>query len=347
MKILRNFATMMLVAVLALQFTSCKKDEPSDKGGEVSQKIAIVDAGSSGTRLYVYEVSGNTVTCVFPTTKEEKAASKTGALSNLKVQADSVKKFLNTLTACYTQTSSESIPLYILATAGMRMVPQAEAESLYTMINSEKSAPINGFQLKEAKTISGRYEGLYSYIDVNLVNNTLYSSTPLGIFEVGGASMQLAFKSNTNDIPTANKIVRDWGTIYSRSYLGGGADQVYADGNDHEAPFTFTVPLEDVSRYYIANTTFSGQGKPVTVFLAGVKEKGTVDEYVNSLVFNPATDQYHAYMNGYYIKWATETLNITGKFEENATDGDWTVGAAYDIVINSQQPESFDYNTKN
>lgn len=346
MKMLKNFVAVMLVTILALQFTSCKKDEPSDKGGEVSQKIAIVDAGSSGSRLYVFEVSGTTVKCLFPTTQEEKAASKTRALSTVTAQADSVKKFLNILTAGYTPSSSESIPLYILATAGMRLKSPSEAEALYALLNAE-TTPYNGLQMKEAKTISGRYEGLYAFIDINLTNGSLGSSTPLGLWEVGGASMQLTFKSNTDDIPSANKIIREWGTIYSRSYLGAGADQVYADGNAHEAPFTFTIPLEDVSKYIINGTKFSGQGKGLKVFFAGVMEKGSVEEYMKTLKFDPATDIYHAYMNGYYFTWAMDKLNLTDRFENYPIDGDWPVGAAYDIVVNSQQPESYNYTTPN
>ena len=329
----------LFFTLLVLLFVGCSKDHQSDETS-FPQKVAIIDAGSSGSRLYIYEVKADsTVKLLYPVSDQEKKESKGRAISTVANHPDSVRAYYDGMTLSY-KSGNENIPLYILATAGMRVQDQATADGVYNKLRAIGEA--NGFSLKAAMTIAGRYEGLYAWIATNYENGTLTNS-PKGIIEVGGVSAQLAFSSKTLDIPDDNKIVRQgWGTIYSKSYLGGGLNWVYEHTEDKE-PFAFSVPLEDVSAYYRDNMTFFGCSTPLNVALTGIQKTGSFEAYVGTL---PRTDKYHLYMFAYYMQWLFEKLQLTGKVTLPANGAEWTEGAAYDIIINKQQPENYDYSKK-
>lgn len=334
-------AAIALVAVASATSCSSSDNDAITPSGSTMQKVAIVDAGSSGSRLHIYEVSStNDIREIYPSNAEEKAASKGRALSTIANHPDSVRAYYDSMTKCYSTTDTAHIPLYVLATAGMRLEEQSKTEGVYGKLKSIGQA--NGFNLKNAMTISGRYEGLYAWIANNYESGTLTQS-PKGIIEVGGASAQIAFATTSTSLPAENCLYRSgWGNIYSKSYLGGGINQVYANTPDVE-PFNFTVPIEDVSAYYGANTTFFGCSTPLQVALTGIEKAGSFEGYVATLA---RTDTYHTYMFAYYMKWLFEKLHLDGKVTPVTNDAEWTEGAAYDILINKQQPEAFSYDTK-
>lgn len=333
-----------MVIATSLQLSACNDDI---KGGDdtpklSTNKIAIIDAGSSGSRIYVYEVSSDsTINQIFPGPNDEEDIEKGRALSTVDIHPDSVKAYLKEMTSKYTpSTVNGEIPLYVLATAGMRLKSEDSTKCIYHRMLAN-SGSLNGFRLQKAMTISGRYEGLYAWIGSNYVNGSLYFS-PKGIVEVGGASMQIAFASASTDIPDDKKVTRNGlGTIYCKSYLGGGANQIYANTPKTE-PYVFNLPLEDDSRYY-GSTIFYGCSNQLKFALKNVaKAGGSWDQYISTLVDDPE-DTRHRYMMGYYLKWMLETLHAIDRISLAPEEGDWTEGAVYDIVINKQAPESFDY----
>ncbi len=328
---------------LAVGITACNAANTDDNAPQdrLPQKIGIIDAGSSGSRLHIYEVrSDSTIQQIYPSNDTEKKESKGMAISTIANHPDSVKAYFDQMTLCYKKSSDDVIPLYILATAGMRMQEKAETESIYAKLNSIGQA--NGFKLNKAMTIAGRYEGLYAWIAANYENGTLESSSK-GIVEIGGVSAQIAFVANTTGIPEDNKITRrNWGTIYSKSYLGGGMNWVYDNTEDTE-PFKFSVPLEDISAYYGEDLTFFGCSSGLEKALKGIEKEGSFEAYTATL---PRNDRYHNYMFAYYMKWLFENLHLTDKVTPAPDAADWPEGAAYDIIINKEQPECFDYDKK-
>lgn len=329
----------------------------------LAQKIAIIDAGSSGSRLYVYEIidNGKKIDVLYPTVGQE-ANSKGRALSSISNHNDSVKIFLTTMTSKYNQSSTTGkIPLYILATAGMRMVSKGKADSIYARIyqiaNKEK---LNGFHLEKAMTISGRYEGLYAWIAANYKNGKLgfntsstekpltYAGTPYGILEIGGASMQIAFAMNRTD---ANNISRKgFSNIYSISYLGGGVDQIFQKHKDEKTP-KFDIGLKKISDLTIDASHFIGLGKPIEIVLDGAKSKGiSIKDYPKSLTIKQENDSqknFHPWINAHYISYVVDFFKLDGKLNKPKVKSDWTEGAVLDIILNKEEPEAFDYNKRN
>ncbi len=330
----------LMLSLAVLLLVGCANS--SSKKNLSARRVAIIDAGSSGSRLHIYEVGADsTVRQIYPVSDKEKKESKGRAISTVANHPDSVRAYYDEMTRCYRDSlRGESIPLYILATAGMRIQDKAKAAGVYDKLG--KIGEANGFSLETAMTISGRYEGLYAWIATNYENGTLTSS-PKGIIEVGGVSAQVAFVPKTPNIPADNKVVRKgWGTIYSKSYLGGGLNWVYEHTADKE-PFFFSVPLEDVSAYCGEETTFFGCSKSMETALEGIKEAGSFKAYTATL---PRADKFHRYMFAHYMKWLFDNLHLTGKVTTAPNDADWAEGAAYDIIINKQHPEAFDYAKK-
>ena len=347
----RKFSLWMLLAfIFCTAFctvnTACSDDnddniQPTDKDTTALtlQKIAVIDAGSTGSRLYVYEIHpDSTIEVVYPITSDEEKASKGRAISSVANDADSVSSYVSSMTAKYTVASGEKIPLYIFATAGMRLVSKATTDALYKKIANAKDA-MHGFEFKNAMTISGRYEGLYAWIADNYANGHLKSTTR-GIVESGGASIQVAFLANTSNIPAAQKLTRNgWGTIYSKSYLGAGTNVMYEKTPKAE-PYVFDIQVDDVSAY-IGDTQFYGCGG-IKYLLKGIKKFGSFDGYVATLTDDP-NDSYHNYFSAYYVQWLFGQFGINNRVSLPDKTPNWTEGAAYDIIVNRQAPEAFDY----
>ena len=324
-----------------------------------AEKVAIIDAGSSGSRLFVYDINTTgleKVKLLYPISKEQKKKSKGRPLSSIANHPDSVQVFLQNMTQNY---KCDSIDLYILATAGMRLKPKEQADAIYDKL--EKLPNTNGYYVKGAMTITGQYEGLYGWLAANFENGKLdfkkeaarptlkYAGQPYGILEIGGASMQIAFTclTNSHDCLTRPGI----GHIYTKSYLGGGVDQIYKNTKPGKR-YKFHLDLDtDLSRLYSPGTVFLGLGIPVNNVIKGMAAqtdkrtyRGKINGYVKSLKhFEDTPQNYHPRINSHYIKWVFNKMDLKGKMASPEKDSSWTIGAAIDIVINKIKPESFDH----
>lgn len=336
--------------VAMLTFTACSDsdDSPSDEPITYPQRIAIIDAGSSGSRLYVYEVDrdGGRIAQIYPSNDEENKASRGPALSKVEDTEQGVTDYLNTMVSKYTGKHAREIPLYILATAGMRLQPEAHTKQIYARLNAHKEV-INGLKLVSALTISGQYEGLYAWISANFNDHSLNTATRKGIIEVGGASMQVVFSTTATLTPTfAQSVITHpvYGNIYSRSCMGG-VDVVYASVEDQsQIPETFNVPVEDVSSI-VGNTPFYYCGTPLTEYSNGLATYGGLEGY-RAYLKQQETDSHHAYFNTYYLTWVIEHTGLAGRATLPSFEAKWTEGAAIDIAINKRQPAQYNYNLK-
>jgi hypothetical protein len=299
--------------------------------------------------VYDINTTNGTITIEYPKPGHEEAA-RGEALSQVATNSTGVMPFLNTMANEYTNTdtNTDTIPLYVLATAGMRLVDggEATANKIYgeMMNNQNKKLYPNRFYLVAAMTISGQYEGLYAWIAANHKNGKLGTTTD-GILEIGGASMQIAFATTTGQ-----GISRTWSgttyTIYSKSYLGGGVDQVFA--NNTQPKPNFGVQIVDVSSQY-GDTQFLGLGRPIGTVLdsAGGNSVQQFNDYASSLTNNDSEDKYHPWTNAKYIAYVVDSLKLGGKLSKPVEKSDWTEGAALDILINGEKPEGFNYNNPN
>lgn len=318
-------------------------------GGLSAKKIAIIDAGSSGSRLYVYEIKDDTreFKVLYP------AYFKGDALSKIDNSQTAVASFLTTMTSKYQDPEDEAIDLYVLATAGMRLVNGVTANEIYNMM---RRTFLDGYELKGAMTISGQYEGLYAWIAANYKNGKLRwtgSGWSLdgtyGILEIGGASMQIAYTHSVYGASLDNCINHTkFGTIYSKSYLGGGVDQVFSKYDSNKA-VDFGVNIEKLNLPMQSSIIF-GLGRPIKSAIEGWRRTAYsfFEDYAKSLDISKDTDKnYHPATNARYIAHVIGKLELNINNIDISTESDWTEGAAIDIVINEMDPEPFNYSSAN
>lgn len=196
--------------------------------------IAIVDAGSSGSRMHVY---GYTQAADgIPTLNEIYVQKiKPGISSYVNDPEDAgaalapiIQGAADAIKAAGGNVSATKI--YILATAGMRELTPTQQDAIYQNIQATLSN--YDFQVGAVRTIPGWKEGVYDWLTVNKLENTLQYDDPTktnGVMDLGGASTQIAFHSNIQTEDTHNFMIgAHQYSIFSHSFLNLGQDQALA-----------------------------------------------------------------------------------------------------------------------
>lgn len=304
------------------------------------QHVAIVNAGSSGSRLHVYAVDKSDLTV------EELFAGDLGMTLTDVTSTAAATDFYGRIARAY--RPAKPAGLYILATAGMRADPHAE--TIYGYL-CDCTAP-EPYALRGAMTITGRYEGLYAWIAANYEANRLpgrngrTTADAQGILEIGGASMQLAFVPKDEEplLPTDTIRHARYGVVYSRSYMQGGVNAVYQGTRGDSTRFErHAAGLSALPAKFIAPTCFSGLGGTINGIAAKAGGTGFV-RAVNATADSGAAEdeRTHYKSNAVYLRWVLVRLGLFGDTGIRPRKADWTQGAAYDIVIDGRAPERFD-----
>ncbi len=179
---------------------------------QTSKCYAVVDAGSSGTRFYIYSHDYQTLW------------SKKITPGLAQVSPDKVSNYLQQLVP---NNALQAIPTYIYGTAGMRLISEDEQFQRYAAVKqwfSQKS----GWLIQDVRTILGKEEGFFAWLAANQ-NENVYK----GVLEIGGASYQvnipvsqeIAMRLSPEDI---TRFSNRGQTVYvwSKSYLGLGINEV-------------------------------------------------------------------------------------------------------------------------
>lgn len=212
----------------------------------------VVDSGSSGSRIQIYswpdpsEVSKedtsqwNSVPRVFQ--QEDWSYKTSPGVSTFadkphKVWDDHYEDLIEYAEKIIPKEQWNETPIFILATAGMRLVPKKKRDTLLETI-CEKVGKKSGFLLEncaeQVQIIDGETEGLYGWISLNYLlgqmddydvsseesNESLRPS--YGFMDMGGASTQISFVPYSRE-----EIVKhrdDISTVYLRN-VGGGVQQ--------------------------------------------------------------------------------------------------------------------------
>ncbi|XP_077205507.1 ectonucleoside triphosphate diphosphohydrolase 7 isoform X2 [Paroedura picta] len=188
----------------------------------------VVDCGSSGSRVFVYfwpPHNGNPHDLLDirqmrdrnsqPVVKKIKPGISTLATTPDKA-SDYMRPLLSFAAAYIPRTKHKETLLYILCTAGMRLLPDWQQAAI--LEDLVRDVPLEFdflFSESHAEVISGKQEGVYAWIGINFVlgrfdhreeEDALVSVTlagqeePLlrkrtvGILDMGGASLQIAYE---------------------------------------------------------------------------------------------------------------------------------------------------------
>ncbi|OLQ10895.1 Nucleoside-diphosphatase mig-23 [Symbiodinium microadriaticum] len=201
-------------------------------GGSTSgEYFAVCDAGSTGTRLYVFllDAEGGKAKSVFVKKR------KPGLSSYRANPDDAVPPLLELLkegAATIPEERRAKVPLLIFGTAGMRLLPAGEQSKIWSTLHAQlagaKDFPFDqgAFQ---ARTVSGDEEGLWAVLATNFLmgrmGHDLLShgqGKPLGLMDLGGSSTQIGIPSPV----AAEKGINFSSGVLVKSYLGFGMTHI-------------------------------------------------------------------------------------------------------------------------
>ena len=183
-----------------------------------SPYIAIIDAGSAGSRIYLYQYEWQDSrlrvriatsppappsTLPLPIEKKlEPGLSYYASTGDYSGAAKSLDTLLSYISQRVPEQYADSTPLFVYATAGLRLLPstaqKATLDAVVTHVNQHYPFTIVA---DHARVITGKEEGLFAWLALNYALGTLdgdgsAASTggTAGLVELGGASVQVAME---------------------------------------------------------------------------------------------------------------------------------------------------------
>jgi Golgi nucleoside diphosphatase len=208
------------------------------------QHLIIIDAGSSGSRLHIFEYQQKpSMPFSLQSIREIKQVRATTGLSELVDQPKNIEPELNKLFKAadndLTLEQKKTTPIYLLATAGFRILAQPEKIALLQIVRDDmqKIEKNFGYPLPEdfnhqINIIHGRTEALFAWLTVNyLMQNlnldSLTQGNDFGVLDMGGASTQMTFL--TKEPPQNNFsgfiYQRKLFLLYTKSYANFGLNE--------------------------------------------------------------------------------------------------------------------------
>jgi hypothetical protein len=231
----------------------------SDSGSTSTQSPryeAVLDAGSGGTRLFLYQVTPGSYPLVVKVLESENSIQPNGfkedGINNFTcgnqlgysppsaVAPQVITPLLNTLasTLLGLNTPKNQVTVNLLATAGMRTSEitcgQTAVNNLYEIIQQDINSA--GFKVGDVRTSNGdSEEGVWTWISLNDYMNNIFkdsarptvNGTPVGVVEIGGSSAQISYPTNLAPNSAQNiypvSINGNNFSVFNRTYLGMGS----------------------------------------------------------------------------------------------------------------------------
>lgn len=208
---------------------------------------AVIDVGSTGSRIHVfaYDLNSNE----YPIHVDELYSKKIKpGLASIALNDDAIDNYMTSLMLDFPEAS---IPLYVYATAGMRLVPE-DTQQYYYHEMTRWLADHTSLMLEDMRTISGLEEGVFGWLALNhhLKVFSGQNKSLAGLLEIGGASAQIAFpvqdtaNLDPHDLVSLNINGRNL-TLFTHSFLGLGVNEIYNHAQDRAACFPKGYPLSN------------------------------------------------------------------------------------------------------
>ena len=235
---------------------------PSDIKNDINYAV-MIDAGSSGSRVYLYywasqaEITDTNLRQIsqLADIHDEPIVMKVSpGLTNYKhprlAYEDGIKPLLKYVLHHIPADQIPITPVYILATAGMRLIPTQQQNRILAEIEIGVKRDFD-FKIssQQIRVISGIDEGVYGWLAINYVLNRLDSNQfnrsklihTVGSLDMGGGSLQIAYElpEHSTDKVDGDKIQKlNFGSngqfkLYVNTYLNFGANQVRGSHFDH------------------------------------------------------------------------------------------------------------------
>lgn len=197
--------------------------------------IAVIDAGSSGTRLTLFaDKEGSLIPEAITEAKTKTKGLSSFVSSPANAGPEAIAPLLAQLSEYLTQQgiAKTDVPVAMLATAGMRNVRLEDRDASQSILASTAATiAASGHPTAANRILPAVQEASLAWLDANVLGNTLNKKKGgIGIVEIGGASAQVGFRSSKPTGPYGPGVqqVRVAGMsipVVAVSYLGlGGND---------------------------------------------------------------------------------------------------------------------------
>lgn len=214
---------------------------PAFAGTPTHKTMIVIDAGSTGTRvhLYDYSFSEGSDTARISQRFSDKITPGLGQISRDKTSIDA---YLTLLMKDIPQ--EEGAALYFYATGGMRILPKAVQSAYYTHVKHWFAEHYKTANL-DIKTIDGAEEGVYDWLSVNyqlgLFNDN--KVLPVGVIDLGGTSVQIVIPTDKQHANHSLLLFNRRWYLNSHSFLGLGQTQIKEQLMEHGSCYAQRYPL--------------------------------------------------------------------------------------------------------
>ncbi|XP_017834970.1 ectonucleoside triphosphate diphosphohydrolase 5 isoform X2 [Drosophila busckii] len=196
------------------------------------QYAAIIDAGSTGSRVLAYKFNrsflDNKLVLYEELFKERKPGLSSFA-DNPADGAHSIKLLLDEARAFIPKEHWSSTPLVLKATAGLRLLPQSKAENLLNAVRDLFAKSEFSVDIDAVEIMDGTDEGIFSWFTVNFLLGRLSKTNQAAALDLGGGSTQVTFSpTDPEQVPVYDKFMHEVVTsnkkinVFTHSYLGLG-----------------------------------------------------------------------------------------------------------------------------
>uniref|UniRef100_A0A6E8VZE2 Nucleoside phosphatase n=1 Tax=Anopheles coluzzii TaxID=1518534 RepID=A0A6E8VZE2_ANOCL len=192
----------------------------------------VIDAGSTGSRVLAFEFHHGTLDGRLVLDYELFEQSKPGLSAfagRPEEGAASIGKLLDLAKRVVPEAKLSQTPLVLKATAGLRLLPPAQAEALLAACRELFKS--SGFLVnaQSVEIMDGTDEGIFSWFTVNFLLGKLTGRNTVAALDLGGGSTQVTFaprdvsqtplyKDYMHRVPTFSSYVE----VFTNSYLGAG-----------------------------------------------------------------------------------------------------------------------------
>jgi len=199
------------------------------------------DAGSTGTRLYIYRWHHQDTgkrKFIRPETKPEWTKKLEQGIAHFAREPEGIGHFLQPLLHWAEQVIQsqgversrfQNFPIYLKATAGMRLLPYHLRDPIMVEVRKTLARSPFFFEHDMARVISGEEEGIYGWLTVNYFKGTLFDGRDsYGVVDLGGDSVEISFcpvhdvLDDFFPLRLKGKNIR----MYTHSFLGFGVKEV-------------------------------------------------------------------------------------------------------------------------
>ncbi|CAN6926877.1 unnamed protein product [Brassica oleracea var. botrytis] len=218
----------VLIALVILLMPGTTSEYALNGGGSDSKKYAVIfDAGSSGSRVHVYCFDKNLDLVPLENELELFLQLKPGLSAYPNDPRQSANSLVTLLDKAEDSVPSElrpKTPVRVGATAGLRALGHEASENILQAVRELlKDRSRLKTEANAVTVLDGTQEGSYQWVTINYLLKTLgkpYSET-VGVVDLGGGSVQMAYAISEKDAATAPKPLQGEDSYVREMYLKG------------------------------------------------------------------------------------------------------------------------------